>query len=121
MPPRNDVAQAARRAPYGASDEHRFQIELALKERRDWVFGGPWYKPLVLRAVGVDSTRKSVVIHALTDLARKLLGPPEGGYGLRANRRRCVPGGWGRGPHPHQFPTGGMEFGQIDPAKGESM
>ena len=74
--PDGGVAQAARYDPYDANAEQRFQIALALKTIRDWVSGSPDFKPMRLLTAGVSGTGGSFVIHVLTDLVRKLLGPP---------------------------------------------
>ena len=74
--PEDRAAQATRYYPHNANDEHRFQIAPFHQTPRDWVVEGAEYRPLRPLTAGGSGTGMSSVTHALTDLARTLIGFP---------------------------------------------
>ena len=89
-------AKEARRDPYGAPGEQRFQIALVIRPIKAMVDGAPKYRPLRLLTTGVEGTGISCAIHVLAGLAWQLLGPemasrfyaPAGSRPLRWRVRR---------------------------------
>ena len=120
--PDGGSAQATRYDPYEANDEQRFQIALVLQTIGAWVGGCAGCRPLRLLTSGAAGTGKSFVIHALTELVRKLLGFPGAAMVYAPTGVAAFQLGRGSaGRIPLQPPTGKKAVGQLEPSKGESL
>ena len=120
MPPRPGGADASIN-PYEANPGQRFRIAIPPRTIKEWANGSADYKQLRLLTAGVAGTGKSLVIHALTDLVRKLLGFEGAAEVFGPTGVAAFQVGGPAGRRVLRAPTGKKAFGQLDPIKGDAL